>query len=305
MFPEGQRVAVVEVGPRDGLQSLGRWIPTEQKIAMVDRLSEAGFPAIEVTGFAHPKVIPELSDAEEVLAGIAKRPGTEYRALVPNARGAQRATQTDVDSVVGLLAVSETYCEKNQNMSVAEAIAQAAEACAIATDAGLGFHLAVAIAFECPYEGRVPEANTMKVLAQLDEAGINDVYLADSLGTADPRHVHDLFAAAIAEWPEANFGFHVHNLAGFGMANIVAAVSAGATSVEGSICGIGGGIVMPDAVGSLGNVATEDIVHLLNELGAATGLDSAAVLAASREIAADLEIVPASYLFHCGDMIGL
>lgn len=294
------RVTVVEVGPRDGLQSLDRWIPTEQKVAMVDRLSQAGFPVIEVTGFAHPRVIPHLRDAEEVMTKIARRPGTIYRALVPNARGAQRAADAGVDEMLGLLTVSETYCRKNQNMSVDEAVDQAALAFEIARRAGAQFRMAMGMSFFCPYEGRIPETRTLAVLSQLHARGIRRFYLAGSLGMEDPRHVNAVFHAVRRQFPDVEVGFHVHNLAGFGAANIVAALDGGATSVEGSICGIGGGIVMPTTMGSVGNLATEDVVHLLNELGIETGLDTAEAVRAARDVAALLGIEIASHVTRSG-----
>ncbi|MBI2218416.1 MAG: hydroxymethylglutaryl-CoA lyase [Candidatus Rokubacteria bacterium] len=295
-----KRATVVEVGPRDGLQSLDTWIPTERKVAMVDRLSEAGFPVIEVTGFAHPRVIPNLRDAEDVMAKITRRPGTIYRALVPNAKGAARAAESTVDEMLGLLTVSETYCRKNQNMSVDEAIDQAAAALEIASRAGARFVMAMGMSFFCPYEGRIPEERTLAVFAKLWERGIRRFYLAGSLGMEDPRHVNAVFGRIRDRWPEAEVGFHVHNIAGFGAANIVAALDGGASSIEGSICGIGGGIVMPTSMGSVGNLATEDIVHLLNEMGVDTGMETREAIAAAHDVSAILGIQPASYASRCG-----
>jgi hydroxymethylglutaryl-CoA lyase len=295
-----ERATVVEVGPRDGLQSLDRWIPTEQKVAMVDRLSEAGFQVIEVTNFAHPRVIPNLRDAEEVMAKIRRRPGVIYRALVPNAKGAERAAGSGVDEMLGLLTVSETYCRKNQNMSVDEAIDQAAAAFETASRANARFVMAMGMSFFCAYEGRIPEERTLTVFGKLWERGIRRFYLAGSLGMEDPRHVNTVFARIRARWPEAEVGFHVHNVAGFGVANIVAALEGGASSVEGSICGIGGGIVMPTTMGAVGNLPTEDIVHLLNEMGVDTGVETREAIAAARDVGEILGIEPASYATRCG-----
>lgn len=295
-----KRATVVEVGPRDGLQSLDRWIPTDRKVAMVDRLSAAGFAVIEVTGFAHPRVIPHLRDAEAVMAQITRRPGTIYRALVPNAKGAARAADAKVDEMLGLLTVSETYCRKNQNMSVDQAIDQAAMALDIATRAGVRFVMAMGMSFFCPYEGRIPEGRTLDVFTRLYERGIRRFYLAGSLGMEDPRHVNTVFRRIRDRWSDVEVGFHVHNVAGMGAANVVAALDGGASSVEGSICGLGGGIVMPATMGSVGNLATEDIVHLLNEMGVETGIDTREALRAAQEIAALLGMEPASYVTRCG-----
>jgi len=294
-------VTVVEVGPRDGLQSFPRWVETDIKVKVIDRLSATGFPVIEVANFAHPHVIPNLRDAEQVLKRIARRPGAVYRALVPNARGAQRATAAKgVDEMLGLITVSATYLRKNQNMTADEAVAQAIEAFRIADRAGARFVMALGMAFWCPYEGRIPEDDVLALVARFRDAGMRRFYLAGSVGMEDPAHVNRLFRKLCDRWADTSFGFHVHNLAGMGTANILAALDGGASSIEGSICGIGGGITLPSALGLVGNIATEDAVHMLNEMGIETGLDTAAVIAAARDVAGWLGIRPQSHAAHCG-----
>lgn len=294
------RVQVVEVGPRDGLQSLDRWIDTDRKVRMIDRLSAAGFPVIEATSFARPDAVPNLRDADTVMARIQRRPGTVYRALVPNERGAERAVSAGVDAMVGLVTVSETYTVKNQNMSVPNAVDQAGRAFSRAASAGIHFTMAIGMALFCPYEGVIPPEDALDVLATLHSFGIGSFYFAGSTGMEDPRHVHDLIAAALARFPDIRIGFHVHNVAGFGPANVVAAVSAGASFIEGSICGIGGGTAMPSAIGSVGNLATEDIVHLLNEAGVETGIDTAEARSAAVGVGDLLGVRPASHVVHAG-----
>ena len=294
------RVDVVEVSPRDGLQSFDRWVDTDTKIAMIDRLSDAGFPVVEVTAFAHPRAIPHLRDAEEVCARIRRRAGTIYRGLAPNARGADRAVAAEVDEILGLLTVSEAYLRKNQNMSLDEAISQAGEAFRIADKAGRRFVMAIGMSMWCPYEGTIPEEKVAGVIAQLRNAGIRRFYLAGSVGMEDPRHVNGLFARLVGDFSDCEFGFHVHNLAGYGTANVLAALDAGACWIEGSVCGIGGGIVMPDTVASVGNLPTEDIVTMLHEMGIETGLDPTAVLAAAKDVARLLDIKPQSHALQCG-----
>jgi len=295
-----ERVEVVEVGPRDGLQSLGRVIDTGRKVAMVDRLSELGFPTIEVTGFVRPEVIPALADAEQVMARIRRRPGTRYRGHAPNARGAERAVAAGCDEVLGLIVASETYLRKNQNMDTERAVAQAIRGFEIAARAGLGFVMAISAAFWDPYEGRTPEARVLDLVARFHAAGMRRLYLAGSMGMEDPRHVNALFREVARRWPELELGFHVHNMAGLATANILAALDAGARFIEGAICGLGGGIAMPGGTGAVGNLATEDILYLLNESGIETGIGTEAAVAASREIAALLGIEPASHLARCG-----
>jgi len=293
-------ITLSEVGPRDGLQSLDRWIPTDTKIAMIDRLSDAGFPVIEVTGFVRNTVIPNLKDAEEVCARIKRRPGTRYRALVPNARGAERAVASPLDELLGLITVSETYLRKNQNMSLDEAIDQGIRCFRIADGASMGFVMAVGVAMWCAYEGALPPEKTLAVLHRLRQGGIRRFYLAGSMGMEDPVMVGSLFQRAARELPDCEFGYHVHNLSGQGTANVLAAVDAGATFIEGSICGIGGGIAMPTSVASVGNLSTEDLVCMFESMGVRTGVSPQEAVAASRDIAGLLGIEARSHAAHVG-----
>jgi hydroxymethylglutaryl-CoA lyase len=295
-----QRITISEVGPRDGLQSLDKWIDTDTKVAMVDRLSRAGFPVIEVTGFARSTVIPNLKDAEEVCGRIQRRPGTVYRALVPNARGADRAVGANLGEMLGLITVSETYLRKNQNMSLDQAVDEAIKCFRIADGAGVGFVMALGVAMWCAYEGAIPQDKTIAVLRRLRDGGIRRFYLAGSMGMEDPVMVASLFRRASSELPDCEFGYHVHNLSGWGTANVLAAVDAGASFVEGSICGIGGGIAMPTSVAGVGNLPTEDLVALFEAMGVRTGINPAEAAAASREIAAMLGIEPRSHVAHIG-----
>jgi hydroxymethylglutaryl-CoA lyase len=295
-----QRITISEVGPRDGLQSLDKWIDTDTKVAMVDRLSRAGFPVIEVTGFARSTVIPNLKDAEEVCGRIQRRPGTVYRALVPNARGADRAVGANLGEMLGLITVSETYLRKNQNMSLDQAVDEAIKCFRIADAAGVGFVMALGVAMWCAYEGAIPQDKTIAVLRRLRDGGIRRFYLAGSMGMEDPVMVASLFRRAASELPDCEFGYHVHNLSGWGTANVLAAVDAGASFVEGSICGIGGGIAMPTSVAGVGNLPTEDLVALFEAMGVRTGIAPAEAAAASREIAAMLGIEPRSHVAHIG-----
>lgn len=302
MFSLPATATVVEVSPRDGLQSFPRWVDTDTKVALVDRLGEAGLPVIEVTGMAHPRVIPNLQDAELVLERIRRRPGTVYRALVPNARGAERAVRASAppDELLGLLVASETYLMKNQRMTLGQASDEVIRAADIARGAGLSFTVAIGGAFWDIYEGATPMDRVLGLLGRFHEAGIRKAYLAGSLGVEDPVHVGRLFGAARERWPDLELGFHVHNLAGLATANILAALDAGASFVEGSICGLGGGIAMPGRVGAVGNLATEDIVYLLEQMGVRTGLDVDEVVRAARDVARLLGVEPIGHLARCG-----
>jgi hydroxymethylglutaryl-CoA lyase len=288
-------MVVAEVGPRDGLQSFPRWIDTDTKVRMIDRLSDLALPVIEVSSFAHPKVVPHLRDAEEVFQRIRRRPGTTYRALVPNAHGARRAAIAEVDEMLGLITISATYTKKNQNMSIEAAIDQNLQALRIAEASSIPFVMALGMAFWCAYEGLIPEAHVIDVVRRLHQGGVRRFYLAGSLGMEDPAHVNRLFLRLGELFPNAVFGFHVHNLSGMATANILAALDAGVQWLEGAICGIGGGIAMPSRLGSVGNFPTEDLVTMLSEMGIRTGIEPDQTVAVSREIAAMLGIEPKSH----------
>jgi len=289
------QVQVVEVAPRDGLQSFKRPVDTATKVHLVDRLSDAGFPVIEVGGFAHPRAIPNLADAEAVFERIRRKPGVVYRGLVPNARGAERAAAARVDEMLGLTIVSQAYLARNQNMTADQAVAEAVKAFHIAERHSIRFVMALGMSFWCPYEGTIPRAAVLSQLKRLRNAGIRSFYLAGSVGMEDPRHVNELFAHAYDAVPDIELGFHVHNLGGMATANILAALDAGARWIEGAICGIGGGIAMPASLGSVGNFPTEDLVAYLELMGVSTGLDAAAVRAAALDVAAMLDISPRSH----------
>lgn len=294
------KVTVVEVGPRDGLQSLDHWIETDKKIAMIDRLSDAGLPVIEVTSFAHPRVVPMLKDAEEVVARIRRHPGTVYRALVPNKRGALRAVETDIDEILGLMTVSASYLARNQNMTIDEVIEDAGQCFRVADDAGRAFVMALGMSLFCPYEGVISPERTLHCVGRLRNSGITRFYLAASTGLEEPRQVSTLFRLAMDRFPDCDFSIHLHEKMGMAAANLLAALDAGVTTVEGSICGIGGGIVFPGGVGDVGNLPTEDIVNFLNEMNIETGLETEAVLAAARDIARIADIPLASHIGATG-----
>ena len=294
------KAKVVDVSARDGLQSFPRWVETDVKVAMIDRLSEVGFPVVEATNFAHPKVIPNLRDAEEVMARIKRKHGVTYRAQAPNPRGAERAVAAKSDEILGLITASEAYNLKNQNMTLDKGVEAAIATFRISDTAGIPFVLAIGMAFWCPYEGRIDESRVLDLVARFRDAGIRRLYLAGSVGMEDPRHVNSLCGRVLDRFPDVELGFHVHNLAGNGAANIVAALDGGASFIEGSICGIGGGIMTPSAMGAVGNLPTEDIVHLLNEMGVDTGITTEAVVAAARDIAKLLDTEPRSFVAHNG-----
>ena len=272
------KVKVIEVGPRDGLQSFSRWIDTDTKVAMIDLLSDAGFPVIEATSFARSTVVPHLKDAELVLARIRRRPGTVYRVLVPNARGAERAVASGlVDELLGLITVSKTYLRHNQNMTLDQAIDEGIRAFEIADAAGLGFTMALGVALWCPYEGRIPEDKTLRVIDRFRDAGIRRFYFAGSMGMEDPGQVHSLSAAAFARHPGIRVRLPRAQPLGLGRPTCSPPSRRAPRRSRARSAASAAGIAMPTNVGSVGNLPSEDLVRLLDAMGIDTGIDRRAL----------------------------
>lgn len=285
-----ERVSIVEVGPRDGLQSLDRNYPVETKVAMIETLASAGFPTVEVTGFVRPDVIPQLADGAEVFKRLNKLDGTVYRALVPNAKGAERAVAAGADEVLGLITASDTYNRKNSNMSVDENLDQIAAIAEIARDAGKPIVVAIGVCMFCPYEGEVPESRPMEMIERMRGNGIDSFYIATSTGLDGPTKVSRLSSMILDRWPDTTLGLHMHNTNGMALANALAGMQSGVSFFEGSICGIGGAIRMPYGMAHFGNIATEDLVHLCSELGVDCGIELDTALEAAREVKELLEL---------------
>lgn len=292
-------VVITEVGPRDGLQSLARSLPTGDKVAMIEALIAAGLRSIELTGFARSQVVPALADAEAVLAAVPARAGLDRRVLVPNMRGAQRAVAAGPDTLVALLTASESYSRRNQNRGVAELVEEAGRVVAVGRDAGLPVDAVIGISFFCPYEGHVPEDRVEWIVAQLVDHGVRSVCLGASVGMADPAHTYRLCRRLGERWPELPIALHLHDTNGMALANAVRGMDAGIRRFESAICGIGGGIAMPPGM-AVGNVPTEDLLHLLDAMGVPSGLDLDEVLAAGRQVAALLGIAPRSHALRGG-----
>ena len=288
-FPK--KIKVIEVGPRDGLQSLNKWIPTQDKIKMVNLLSSANFPVIEVSSFAHPKVVPMLKDAEKVFEQINRKTGIVYRALSPNLKGTFRAVETKmVDEILGLLTVSETYSLKNQNMTLDDAINEAGKSLKLCEKYDVNFVMAIGVAFYCPYDGLISNEKILSVVKRLYDKGIRRVYLAASTGMENPSNINYVFNKIRDKFSDLDCGFHVHDRIGMAATNMFSALDAGASSIEGSICGIGGGIAMPHGTGDYGNLPTEDIVTMLNRSNIETLLDTKIVHEIAQKIASLLKI---------------
>jgi len=276
-----ERVTICEVGTRDGFQIEPDFIATEQKVEVVDLLSAAGLPRIEVTSFVHPKAVPQLRDAEEVIARITRQPGTRYAALVPNEKGAVRAIEAHVDAIHTVLSASESHNLANVNMTIAESLDRLGSVLQVAARAKTPVGCGISTSFGCPFEGDVPLAQLERVVGRLIEMGARAVGLADTTGMANPRHVSRVLEHLVPRFPGVDWTLHTHDTRAMAIPNILAAMEHGVTNFDASIGGLGG---CPFAPGASGNVCSEDLVHCLHAMGVQTGIDFDRLLAVSRRV---------------------
>jgi len=291
------RVTIVEVGPRDGFQMEKAFIPTDLKVEAIDLLSAAGLTRIEATSFVSPKVIPQMADAAEVMSRIARRPGARYSALVPNVKGAERAIAAGADELEVVIVASESYNRRNVGMSVDESLAATRAIAEAARAAGLPVQVVIGCSFGCPLEGPVPEAQVERVARAVAGLGIGRISLADSIGVANPAQVKRLVGRIREALPETALSLHIHNTRGLGLANVVAGFEAGIDTFDAGLGGLGGCPIFP---GATGNVATEDVVNLFEEMGVPTGVDLSRVREASRRIQEFLGRPLPSYILRVG-----
>lgn len=275
------RVSIREVGPRDGFQNEPETIATADKVRLIDLLTATGLRRIEITSFVRPDVIPQLADAEEVLAAVRRPEGVSFSVLIPNRRGLERALgmRERFDEVSVFLSASEAHNRENVNRSVEDSLAGLEEVLAVAGEAGLRRVGIIATSFGCPYEGEVPPERVLEIAARLAGAGCEEIGFGDTTGMANPRQVHCFFAAARERLTAPELTAHFHNTRGQGLANVLAALEEGLDSFESSFGELGGCPVPP---GSTGNVSTEDVVSMLEEMGVATGVDLPRLIDASR-----------------------
>lgn len=291
-------VRVYEVGPRDGLQAEKRPVPLDAKLRFIELLAEAGLRDIEATSLVRPDAIPQLADADELLARLDRRAGVRYPVLVPNARGLERAIAAGVDAICLFTAATESYAQHNIRMTIAESLAAFAPVAAEARRRGWWMRGYVSTAFGCPYEGEVEAAAVVRVAEALLGMGVDELAISDTAGVAAPvdvaRVMDALGAAGIATDALA---FHFHDTRGTALANVLAAMERGARSFDAATGGTGGS---PYAPGAAGNLATEDLVYLLDRQGVRTDLDLGAVIAAARFISEQLDREPASKVGRAG-----
>jgi len=279
-------ITVVEVGPRDGLQNERASVSTADKIELVDRLGASGLPVIEVSAFVSPKWVPQMSDAEQVFAGITRRGGTRYTALVPNASGLERAQRAGVTEVAIFAASSETFSRKNINQGIDDSFATYKAVCDLARAAGMRVRGYLSTAFGCPYEGTVEPETVATLAGRLLDLGVFEVAVSDTIGIAHPGQVAQVLDIVLARTPADRIALHFHDTRGTALANVLTALPYGIATFDASVGGLGG---CPYAPGAAGNLATEDLIYMLNGLGAETGVSLPALSEASSFIGSRLD----------------
>jgi hydroxymethylglutaryl-CoA lyase len=276
-----QRISLREVGPRDGLQNEDP-VPTGGKVALINALSRTGVRRIEAVSFVHPDAIPQMADAAEVWAQIERNPDVRYSALVPNLRGAQRAVDAGFAEIEVVISASDTHNRRNINRSTDESLAELPAIVDLVHAYGATLQLIVATAWGCPYEGDVPVSRVLYVVERALAAGADSIAYGDTTGMATPTRVTQLVEETRAAHPGVPLGLHFHNTRGTGLANVLAALQLGVDDFDASVGGLGG---CPEAPGATGNIASEELVHMLEDMGVDTGVDLAALI----EVAAQAE----------------
>jgi hydroxymethylglutaryl-CoA lyase len=271
-----RRVALVEVGPRDGLQNEKSPVSTDVRIELCDRLGDAGFPNVEAGSFVSPKWVPQMADTGELMARIRRRPGVTYSVLTPNLKGFEGALAAKADEVVIFGAASEAFSQRNINCSIAESIARFEPVARAAKDHRVRLRASVSCALGCPYQGEVTPAAVADVVRRFADLGCDVMDIADTIGVGTPRRTQAVFEAALGVVPSGRLAGHFHDTYGMAIANVYACLELGIATFHGSVAGLGG---CPYAKGATGNVATEDLLYLLHGLGIETGVDLDAVVA--------------------------
>ena len=291
-----QRIELVEVGPRDGLQNERTVVDTAGKVAYIEALIAAGLRRIEATSFVHPKLVPQMADADQLMKQVPRLDGVRYIGLVVNRRGFDRALAAGVDEVNVVVVASETFSQKNQGMTIDEGVATFADISALAHQAGLGVTVTIGASFGCPFEGEVPTERVADLVRRCVDSGADEVALADTIGVGVPTDVHRL-VSAVRQHHDVPLRFHLHNTRNTGYANAVAALESGVRIFDASTGGIGG---CPFAPRATGNIATEDLVYLLERMGYDTGADLEGLCETGRFIADELGITAPALLGRAG-----
>jgi hydroxymethylglutaryl-CoA lyase len=272
-----ESISVREVGPRDGLQNEDP-VPTDAKVELIDALSKTGVGRIEAVSFVHPRAIPQMADADEVWSRIHRNEDVRYSALVPNLRGAERAIAAGFQEIEVVVSASDTHNRKNVNRSTAESLDDIEAIIALAHQRGVTCQVIVSTAFGCPYEGDVPVERVLWVVGRALAAGADSVSFGDTTGMATPSRVTELVGETYLRYPDVPLNLHFHNTRGTGLANVLAALQLGVRDFDASVGGLGG---CPYAPGATGNIATEELVHMVEDMGVSTGVDLSAMIDAA------------------------
>ncbi|MCA1779556.1 MAG: hydroxymethylglutaryl-CoA lyase [Xanthomonadaceae bacterium] len=278
-------VKIVEVGPRDGLQDESRYVPVETKLKLIHRLADCGLPVIEATSFVSPRWVPQLADAEELMAGLTRRPGTHYPVLVPNEKGYERARAAGADEVAVFSAASEAFNLKNINCTIEQSFDRFRPVLRRARADGVRVRGYISCVLGCPYQGEVPISDVVRVVEALLDSGCDEISLGDTIGVGTPQKTASMLDAVLGSVPAEKLAVHLHDTYGQALANILASLEKGLRVVDSSVAGLGG---CPYARGATGNVATEDVVYMLEGMGLRTGVDLKALSRTANWIAGTL-----------------
>ena len=281
-----KRVRMIEVAPRDGLQNEPGSVPVEVKVALIDRLADAGLTVVEAGSFVSPKWVPQMADTAEVMARIRRKSGVSYPVLVPNMKGLEAAIAAKATEVAGFAAATEAFSKRNTNCTIAESMQRQAEVCKAALAAGLRVRGYISVVLGCPYEGEVRPEAVAAVSQQLNDMGCYEISLGDTIGTGTPAKAQRMIEAVAKKIPVEKLAGHFHDTYGQALANILAVMELGVATFDSSVAGLGG---CPYAKGATGNVASEDVLYMLNGLGIETGIDMGKLLDAAEYICAQLK----------------
>ncbi|TPE69744.1 hydroxymethylglutaryl-CoA lyase [Halalkalibacterium halodurans] len=291
------KVTICEVAPRDGFQAEQEWIPTKQKLEIIKALATTGIQSMEITSFVHPKAIPQLKDASEVVERSQDLTNIRFRALVPNARGAERAIKAGIKKIKLMLSATDSHSISNANCTVEEAQNNHMSTIELAHRHNIKVGGSISVAFGCPYEGKVPIDRLISIVDRYNRQGVYEVSLADTTGMADPVQVYETLGVLKSLFPQTTFTMHFHNTRGMALANVFAALQQGVLDFDSSIAGLGG---CPYAPGASGNVATEDLIHMLERMGIETGVDLEQVILVAKETQKLIGHDGGSYMLQAG-----
>ncbi|WP_400164606.1 hydroxymethylglutaryl-CoA lyase [Brevibacillus sp. TJ4] len=290
-------VTVCEVAPRDGFQAIHEWIPTEKKVEIVKMLASTGLTSMEITSFVHPKAIPQLRDAEEVVRAMQDQQEIKLRALVPNVRGAARAIDVGIKKLKLMLSATDSHSLSNSNCLVKDALEGMKPIIELAQKHDVAVGGSISVAFGCPFEGKVPLEKICSIIEHYQSLGIHEVSLADSTGVANPQQVDHMLGVLVKQFSSVTFSMHLHNTRGMALANAVAALQQGIVHFDSSIAGLGGCPYLP---GATGNIATEDLIHAFEQMGVRTGVNEARLLAVARQVKDMIGYDGGSFLLQAG-----